>query len=519
MAKRPENTMLNASNGFIMKPTMIEPSTKDARDPSALISPPLHQRKNRGGYMRYRPLLDTAPDAMVVVDQSHTIVLVNAQAEKLFGYRRDELIGQSAEILVSEHLRSQHRDQISRFLAAPPERPTVAGLELFGLRKDGSEFPAEIRLSPVDTKQGILVSSAIRDTSERRRTEEDLRQLASIVVCSDDAIIGKTLEGIITTWNAGAERMYGYSAKEAIGKPVTMLVPSDRPGEIPEILARIKRGEIVDHFETVRVRRDGKEFDIEITESPIRDALEKIVGVSTIGRDISKRKAAEKHLVQMEARYRGLLEAAPDAMVIVNQASEIVLLNLQAEKQFGYSRDELLGQKIENIIPEGFAERLLTHGSGIAGDPFVPQMGTGIELYGRRKNGSDFPIEIMLSPHEGVGGILVTAAIRDITERKRRADDLTRLVAVIESSYDAIISVTLQGIILTWNHGAERTYGYSAERANGHHDAHRQNDIHRSRGRGRVGAQLDRGACPGRAAERTRQGKDARQAAQDRGPL
>src|ERR1039458_7231193 len=211
----------------MQKPTEIEPLSKDTGDPPAPISP-LHPRKNRGGYMRYRPLLDTAPDAMVVVDQSHTIVLVNAQAEKLFGYRRDELIGQSAEILVSEHLRSQHRDQISRFLAAPPERPTVAGLELFGLRKDGSEFPAEIRLSPVDRKQGILVSSAIRDISERRRTEEDLRRLASIVVCSDDAIVGKTLEGIITTWNAGAERMYGYSAKEAIGKPVTMLVPIDR---------------------------------------------------------------------------------------------------------------------------------------------------------------------------------------------------------------------------------------------------------------------------------------------------
>jgi PAS domain S-box-containing protein len=191
------------------------------------------------------------------------------------------------------------------------------------------------------------------------------------------------------------------------------------------------------------------------------------VGASTIGRDISARKAAEKHLVQMEARYRGLLEAAPDAMVIVNQAGEIVLLNVQAEKQFGYRRDELLGQKVNNIIPEGFAERLLTHGIGIAGDPIVPRMGTGIELYGRRKGGSDFPIEIMLSPLDGVDGILVTAAIRDITERKRREGDLSRLAAVVESSYDAIVSLAPQGIILTWNHGAERIFGYSAKEAIG----------------------------------------------------
>ena len=220
---------------------MIEPQTKDAWELSTLTSP-LRVRKNKDGYMRYRALLEAVPDAIVVVDQSGTIVLVNAQAETLFGYRRDELIGQLAEILVSEHFRGQHSDQHSRFLAAPPERPTVAGLELFGLRKDGSEFPAEIRLSPLDTKEGILVSSAIRDISGRSRTEEDLRRLASIVACSDDAIIGKTLEGIITSWNHGAERMYGYSAKEAIGKSVSMLVPIDRPDEIPGCAGTFETG-------------------------------------------------------------------------------------------------------------------------------------------------------------------------------------------------------------------------------------------------------------------------------------
>ena len=168
------------------------------------------------------------------------------------------------------------------------------------MRKDGTQFPAEIRLSPLDTKHGTLVSSAIRDISDRRRTEEDLRRLASIVHCSDDAIVGKTLEGIITSWNAGAERIYGYSAKEAIGQSVAMLVPAGRPDEIPGILERLKRGEAVDHFETVRVRRDGQEFPIEITASPIRDSMERIVGASTIGRDISVRKAAEKQLLQMD---------------------------------------------------------------------------------------------------------------------------------------------------------------------------------------------------------------------------
>jgi diguanylate cyclase (GGDEF)-like protein/PAS domain S-box-containing protein len=385
-------------------------------------------RKTKGGNIRYRALLEAAPDAIIVVNQSGAIVLVNAQAEALFGYRRDELIGQRGEILVSEHFRGQHSEQHSRFLAAPLERPTVAGLELFGLRKDGSEFPVEIRLSPLDTKQGMWVSSAIRDISARRRTEEDLRRLASIVASSDDAIIGKTLEGIITSWNAGAERIYGYSAEEVIGKSVNMLVPINRLNEIVEILERLRRGEIVDHFETLRTRRDGKELDIEITASPIRDAMERIVGASTIGRDISVRKASEKQLVQMEGKYRGLLEAAPDAIVVVNQSGEIVLLNLQTEKQFGYNRDELMGQKVKKIIPEGFAERLIADGTRSVEDALAQQIGSGIELTGRRKDGSEFPIEIMLSPLKSAEGILVTAAIRDVSVARAMSLQMTHLV-------------------------------------------------------------------------------------------
>jgi two-component system cell cycle sensor histidine kinase/response regulator CckA len=440
---------------------------KTARDPFPLMPPLPRVPNNKVQKMQYRALLEAAPDAIVTVDQSGAIVVVNTQAEKLFGYRRDELIGRLAEMLISEHSRGQHSAQHSRFLVTLPERPLVAGLELFGLRKDGSEFPAEIRLSPLDTRGGVLVSSAIRDISDRRRTEEDLRRLASIVACSDDAIIGKTLEGIITSWNEGAERMYGYAAKEAIGKSVSLLTPVDRLDEIPEILERLKRGEIVDHFETLHVRKDGREFSTEITVSPIRDAMERIVGASTIGRDISVRKDEEKHLAQMEGRYRGLLEAAPDAMVVVNRAGEIVLLNLQAEKQFRYHRDELVGQKVTNIVPQGFAERLIADGLRSAEDALAQQIGTGIELVGRRKDGSEFPIEIMLSPLDGADGILVTAAIRDITERQQREDELSRLAAVVESSYDAIVSLTPPGIIVTWNSGAERIFGYSAKEAIG----------------------------------------------------
>ena len=136
------------------------------------------------------------------------------------------------------------------------------------------------------------------------------------------------------------------------------------------------------------------------------------------------KQAKREETGESDARYRGLLEAAPDAMVVVNQAGDIVLLNLQAEKQFGYSRDELVGQPVTNIIPEGFAERLIADDLRSAADALAQQIGTGIELSGRRKDGTDFPIEIMLSPLESAEGILVTAAIRDISVRKAAENQL-----------------------------------------------------------------------------------------------
>jgi PAS domain S-box-containing protein len=155
-------------------------------------------------------------------------------------------------------------------------------------------------------------------------------------------------------------------------------------------------------------------------------------------RDISVRKGAETHLAQMEGRYRGLLEAAPDAMVVVNPGGDIVLLNVQAEKQFGYGRDELVGQKVKSIIPEGFAERIIADGTRSAAEALAQQIGTGIELVARRKDGSVFPIEIMLSPLESPEGILVTAAIRDISVRQAAEADLLQKIDQLNVSNEEL---------------------------------------------------------------------------------
>ena len=208
--------------------------------------------------------------------------------------------------------------------------------------------------------------------------------------------------------------------------------------------------------------RTAASFPIEIMLSPLESA-EGILVTAAI-RDISVRKAAEKHLAQMEGRYRGLLEAAPDAMVVVNQDGGIVLLNVQAEKQFGYRRDELLGQKVTNIIPEGFAERLVADDLRSAEDALAQQIGTGIELTGRRKDGSEFPIEIMLSPLESAEGTLVTAAIRDISVRKAAEKHLAQMEGryrgLLEAAPDAMVVVNQDGEIVLLNVQAEKQFGY-----------------------------------------------------------
>src|SRR5471030_2673712 len=148
---------------------------------------------------------------------------------------------------------------------------------------------------------------------------------------------------------------------------------------------------------------------------------------------------------ESDARYRGLLEAAPDAMVVVNQDGEIVLVNVQAERQFGYRRDELVGQRVKNIIPEGFAERLIADGTRSAAEALAQQIGSGIELSGRRKDGSDFPLELMLSPLDSAEGILVTAAIRDISVRKAAEEYLVQMESryrgLLEAAPDAMVVV------------------------------------------------------------------------------
>jgi PAS domain S-box-containing protein len=263
-----------------------------------------------------------------------------------------------------------------------------------------------------------------------RGSEEKYRMLLDGI--HDYAIYMLDPKGMIVSWNAGAERIKGYTTEEIIGKNFSCFYP---PEEIekgkPEEVLRLTTSNDRYEEQGMRVRKDGSQFLASVTLTALRNPSGFLQGFSEISRDLTERS-------ESEVKYRGLLEAAPDAMVVVNPTGEIVLLNAQAENQFGYHRDELLGQKVKNIIPEGFAERLITDATRTVAEALAQQIGTGIELSGRRKDGTEFPIEIMLSPLESPDGILVTAAVRDISVRRAAEELLVKTVGDLKRSNEEL---------------------------------------------------------------------------------
>jgi diguanylate cyclase (GGDEF)-like protein/PAS domain S-box-containing protein len=257
------------------------------RDPAAAL---------KQAETQFRNLLEAAPDAMIVAGADGRIALVNAQTEKLFGYEREELIGQPVETLVPARFHGVYSGHREAYVSDPHPRPMGADLDLRAVRRDGTEFPVEISLSPLETDEGTLVTAAVRDISDRRRVELERAHLAAIVESSDDAIIGKTLDGTIISWNRGAEELYGYRADEVIGRNVSILLPPDRPEELSGLLELIADGQEVEPFETVRVHRGGRLIDVSVSVSPVVDAAGKVEGAASIARDITERKRVESQL-------------------------------------------------------------------------------------------------------------------------------------------------------------------------------------------------------------------------------
>jgi PAS domain S-box-containing protein len=290
-------------------------------------------------------VLEGAPDAMVAMGTDGRIVRINTQAERLFGYSQQELLGQRPDLLVPRRRRRRDVRQRASDVAHPRLRPLGHGLEVLARRRDGTEFPVEVSLNLLDIGAETLVLGAIRDI-ERKRADE--QYLTAIVQASNDAIIGKTLNGTIVSWNKGAEKTYGYKAQEILGHSISVLLPPGKPDELPAIVKQLRRGQRIETYETTRVHKDGHFIDVSLTISPVKNKAGKVVGASVVARDITRRKQAEAALRLSEERFRVALKGAPVVVFTQDVHLRYTWINspvLAWERQdyIGKTDDEIIG--------------------------------------------------------------------------------------------------------------------------------------------------------------------------------
>lgn len=362
---------------------------------------------------RITRILSSITDLFYTLDREWRFTDVNTQTERRLGKTRDELIGNVIwdvfPLAVESSLYPQFHAAIEDM---QPRHFELLSKIVPGVWFEANAYPAET---------GLTVY--LRDITERKHRESLNHLLVSIVESSDDAIISKDLNGIINSWNTGAENIFGYKADEVIGKSVTVLIPEDRFDEEPTILGQIRRGIKVDHYETIRRRKDGSLIDISLTVSPIKDETGEIIGASKIARDITSRKQAQEEIL-FQAH---LLNAVEEAVIATDLNGVVEYWNSFAEKLYGWSPHEALGASIFDLVSANMSR---TQAAGIFDRLRQGESWSG-EILLQRKDGSEFPAFVTDSPiHNNRGELVGVVGVSiDISERKRIENERARLLA------------------------------------------------------------------------------------------
>lgn len=278
---------------------------------------------------------------------------------------------------------------------------------------------------------GIVIAAREVLLAEHRSQATEA-QLASLVEWSEDAIISLALDGTIRSWNRGAELLFGYVAGEAVGRHISLIVPEEKRAEEDDVLARVRRGEAVPHFDTLRRAKDGRMLDISLRVSPIRDASGAIVGASKVGRDVTAHKRAQEQALRMQsalgeaqARLGAIVDSAMDGIITVDESQSIVLFNRAAEQMFGVRREEVIGSGLDRLLPQRFRGSHAGHIAHFGRTGVTSRsMGDATTLWALRSDGTEFPIEASISQAVGEGRRYFTVILRDITARKNYEDRL-----------------------------------------------------------------------------------------------
>jgi PAS domain S-box-containing protein len=377
-----------------------------------------------------RITLESIGDAVIATDERGRVTYMNHVAQSLTGWKLSDAKGKElAEVfrIINEHSRAMVESPVDKVL----REGAVVGLanHTMLVSRDGREIPIDDSGAPIKDEEGNTTGVVLvfHDITERRQSEDAVLKLAAIVESTDDAIFGKTLAGVITSWNRGAQKLYGYAPEEAIGQPVSLLVPPDRPDEVHGILNRLKAGEHIEHFETVRRKKSGEQIQVSLTISPTKNEAGEITGASTIARDITERKGMERALRQSEERFAKAFASSPLALTITSlQTGRLLEVNETFTQLSGYTREEAVGH---TTLELGLWSRPADREEELAA---IAREGRlhNIEYRFRMRDGRELVGMLSAEQIEIGGQPCALTVIQDVTEKKRAEAERERLLTL-----------------------------------------------------------------------------------------